>query len=210
MKRKMGVTESIQSHFLRRSRPDTYSATLVSKDLSEMRVGVLQLRVLALVQGVSHSDHDNISQLQILGIRLWKQLLLGQVFVQALTNAAVGSVRTHENVAVVVGSIIASNHDSECVLFSGEDLFVHENLFGWDLGDQDVVQLRSGKHKGWVSCAVSAHKRGCCQCSFKPKTRENIIARFGQGVLHSLVFGTAYTSDTLHSTVEQVQGCARL
>lgn len=67
----------------------------------------------------------------LLSVAGWQFVLLGQLFVEALTNTRVCTVGANNDVAMVLAIVGAANHGALFVLQDGHDLFTREDLLLW-------------------------------------------------------------------------------
>ena len=99
--------------------------------------------VLFGVFGVRNTNHAHITNRHVFEIILGKDAIFVQVLVETLTDAAVGTVSSNENFALMRSAVSAVNEDLAVLFFSADNLFVQTDLVGRNLLEDQLVEARS-------------------------------------------------------------------
>jgi hypothetical protein len=130
----------------------TYSIGLVFSDSrNEGMCRIWQLRKFLGIQWYSLADKASAGEWEILLVRFGQFALLLQSFVESLTDCAVSTIGTDENIALVDNFIWSLDPDLVVFLGNGKDSLAKEDLVGWYPAQEQVVQEWSWDNVTWVS-----------------------------------------------------------
>lgn len=136
---------------------------LVGNDVDKVSLVALDIRVFGDIQRVCGTDQADVSERQLLLVRLGQDTLLFQLSVESLSHGRVGTVGTDKDITVVGRVVPAADHDTVLVLQQRQDFLAHVDLFlGHKLGN-DVVQHWTGNDVRVVSVSSAGSKRKVSQ-----------------------------------------------